>query len=163
MFSRLPLSHIYPKDSKQHAATLMRDFDAVMLTLNKISQVTEGISRTIADLPGDTNRELEAEKVSQNLTRDLSSSLSEGVPRRVFDILYQSFLELNSKLASGVEINSTQGSHDSECTFDSEGTLQASPPASASAQSLGHYDSCGASHDVSEPFEGQSAGTVDRC
>lgn len=132
-------------------------------TMNKISQVTEGISRTIADLPGDTNREFEAAKGSQNLTRDLSSSLSEGVPRRVFDILYQSFLELNSKLASGVEINSTQGSHDSECTFDSEGTLQASPPASASAQSLGHYDSCGDSHDVSEQFEEQSAGTVDRC
>lgn len=131
--------------------------------MNKISQVTEDSARTIEDLPGDKNRELGMESGAQNLTRESSNSLSVGVPRRVFDALYHSFSELNSKLASRVEINDTPGSHDSEDTFDSEDTLRPSPLASASAQFLGHHDFCEDAHGFREPFEGQSVGTVDRC
>lgn len=92
MFVRLPLAHTCPENSRRHSATLMREFATIMLTMNNISQpVTEGVSRTMETLPGDTNRELELKSLAQNLTRELSSSLSLGVPRPIFDALYQSF------------------------------------------------------------------------
>ncbi len=129
--------------------------------MNHISQgVTEGICRTMEDLPKDTS---DVEGFAQSLTKEWSNSLSAGVPRRLFDALYLSFSELNSKLASRVEINITPECHDSGHHFELKSTPQPSPPLSASSQSLGYHDYHKGPHDTLEPSEEQSEGTVDRC
>ena len=132
--------------------------------MDHISQgVTEGICRTMGDLLRKTSRELDVESVAQKLTTELLNSLSAGVPRRIFDALYQSFAQLNSKLASRVEINIAPECHDSGHRFDLEGTSRPTPPVSASAQFLGHNDFCEGPHDTLELSEVQSKGMVDRC
>ena len=125
--------------------------------------VTDSICRTMEDLPKNTSIELDAEGIAQSLTKELSNSFSAGVPRRLFDALYRSFSELNSKLASKVEINITPKCHDSGHHFKFESTPQPSPSLFASSQFLGHYDFYKGPHDTSEPSEEQSEGTVDRC
>lgn len=132
--------------------------------MNKISQsVTEGVSKAMKGLPEDTTSDIEVKSIAQSLTREMSNGLSIGVPRRVFDLLYQSFLELNAKLASGVAINITPACHDSDNPFDYEETSWPKPSASASAQSLGNFDFCEDPHDTLDLSDGQSSGTVDRC
>lgn len=132
--------------------------------LKRISSgVTDGISRTIEDMPEDTNTELELKTVAQDMTKELSNSLSLGVPRRLFESLYQSFSQLNVKLASRVEINITPECHDLGYPLDYEGTSRPSPSVSASAQSLGHYEFCEDPHDPLGLSEGQSVGTIGRC
>lgn len=132
--------------------------------MDHISQgVTEGIYRTMKDLPRETSRELDVESVAQNLTKELLNTLSVGVPRRIFDALYQSFAELNYKLASRAEINIAPKCHDSGHRFDLEGTSRPTPPVSASAQFLGHNDFYEDPHNNLELSEVQNEGMVDRC
>ena len=105
--------------------------------MDKLSQgVTDGISRTMEDLPGNTNRELEVKSVAQSLTGESSNSLFVGIPRRLFDALHQSFSELNLKLASRVERNVTPERHDLDHPLVYDDILQESPPVLESAQSL---------------------------
>ena len=115
------------------------------------------------DLLRKTSRRLDVESVAQKLTKELLNSLSAGVPRRIFDALYQPFAQLNSKLASRVEINIAPECHDSGHRSDLEGTSRPTPPVSASAQFLGHNDFCEGPHDTLELSEVQSEGMVDRC
>lgn len=133
-------------------------------TVDKLSQgVTEGISRTMEDLPGDTNRELEVKNVAQSLIGKLSNSLFVGVPRPLFDALHKSFSELNSKLASRVEFDIIAKCNDSCRPFEHGELSRPSPSVSAPAQSLGHSDSCEDVHSTLEPSEEQSVGMIDRC
>ena len=115
------------------------------------------------DLPGVMNRELEVRSVAHNLTKELSNSPSVGVSRRDFGSLYQSFSELNSKLASRVETNITPECHNSDYPFDYEKPSRPRPSVSASARSRCHYNFCEDRHDALETTEGQIVGAVDRC
>ena len=133
-------------------------------TVDKLSQgVTEGISRTMEDLPGDTNRELEVKNVAQNLIEELSTSLFVKVPRRLFDALHQSFFELNSKLASRVQLDIIAECKDSCRPFEHGELPRPSLSVFAPAQSFGHSDSCGDLHSTLEPSEEQNVGMIDRC
>lgn len=133
-------------------------------TMDKISQgITEGISRTVRDLPGDTNGELELSSVPQILIGELSDSLSVGVPRRLFDALHHSFSELNDKLASQVEINIAPERDDLVDPIGFNDILQPSPPVFESPQSFDHSDSEKDPDDGLEPSDGPSIGTSDRC
>ena len=80
--------------------------------------------------PGDTTSEPGVNGI------DLCNPSAEGVPRRAFDALYQSFSQLNAKLASRVEIKMFSKCSDLVPPFDHAGASESNPPASGSPHSL---------------------------
>ena len=67
---------------------------------------------------------------------ELCNPSSEGVPRRVFDALYQSFSQLNAKLVSKAEIKMSSNCSDSVPPFDREAASPPRPPAFGSSHPL---------------------------
>ena len=86
-----------------------------------------------------------------------------GVPRQVFYALYQSFSQLNIKLASRADISITSESDDSGHHLNYQDTPRSSLSESASPHSLKHFDLCHDLQGARKTSEGRIAGTVDRC
>ena len=132
--------------------------------LDKVSQgVTDGILKTLRDLPGDTTVELKVKRIARKLTRDQSDALSDVIPRRIFGGFYQSFSRLNLKLAARVDINITPECHGSGYALDYKIISWPSPPTAATPHSLGHSGFSDDLHGALEPSEGEIEDMVDRC
>ncbi len=86
-----------------------------------------------------------------------------GVPRQVFYALYQSFSQLNIKLASRADISITSESDDSGHYLSYQDTSRSSLSGSALPPSLDHSDSCDDLQGARKTSEGTIAVTVDRC
>ena len=109
--------------------------------------------------PGDTTSEPGVNRL------ELCNPSSEGVPRRVFDALYQSFSQLNAKLASKVNIKMSSTCSDSVPLFDYEGAPGPRAPASESANLLdliSFDDECHRSLEQTED-QGLGVAAADRC
>ena len=109
--------------------------------------------------PGDTTSEPGAKRV------ELCNPSSEGVLQRMFDNLYQSFSQLNAKLASKVEIKTASKCSDSVAPFDCERASGPRPPASGSPHSLDRIsfgDEFRGSLEQNED-QGQCVAAADRC
>ncbi len=105
-------------------------------------------------------------KVHSPLPRHGETELEErriGVPRQVFYALYQSFSQLNIKLASRADISITSESDDSGHHLSYRDSSRSSLSGSASPPSLDHSDSCDDLQGARKTSEGRIAGTVDRC
>ena len=123
--------------------------------MDKISHdVNKSISRTTEDLPGDTRSGLGVKKLARNLTKELSNTLSNAVPRPFFDALYHSFSELNSKLASGINDSPEPG-----LLIDYGDESGQNSPVSALPHSIGHSGACEDLLGDFEPSEGETVGT----
>ena len=109
--------------------------------------------------PGDTISEPGVNRVG------LCNPSYEGVPRRVFIALYQSFSQLNAKLASKVEIKMSSTCSDPVPPFDSEAPSGARSPASESSHLLDliSFDDglCGSLEQTED--QGLSVAAADRC
>ena len=109
--------------------------------------------------PGDTTSEPGAKRV------ELCNPSSEGVPRRMFDALHQSFSQLNSKLASKIEIKMISTCADSGPSFDYESASGPRPPAPRSPRPLdviSFGDELRGSLEQDE-VQGQCEAAADRC
>ena len=112
------LAHDHPQDPNNHTKSLMKDFDKVKQWLQENqdqcsdslkqglrSQVTLGIRQGVAsgidnmseDIWKSVDEEFVKGVVDREITKALSKGLSIGIPKPLFDQLYESYTSLNGK------------------------------------------------------------------
>ena len=118
---RPELADSYPNDAGEHASLLKEEFDAVDLWLQQNPEqysgnpngrikksvslgIKKGVASGLEDIPYGIRKNVDEEFVQKIVDRELSKELSKGlglgVRKDLFDQLYKSYAELNTKLAA---------------------------------------------------------------